>query len=43
MLIKIIESPADGIRLDYIRRHIPTSGCQQLDAKRAQLESMENI
>jgi len=43
MSIHIIESPADGIRLDYIRRHISTSGSQQLDAKRAELESMENL
>jgi len=41
--IQIIESPAEGIRLDYIRRHISTSGPQYLDAKRAQPESMENI
>jgi len=41
--IYIIESQADGIRLDYIRRHISTSGSQYLDARRAQLESRENI
>ena len=43
MSIQIIEFPADGIRLDYIRRHISTSGSQLLDAKRAHLKSMENI
>jgi len=41
--IQVIESPAEGIRQDYIRRHISTSGSQLVEAKRAQLESMENI